>query len=317
MLLTVLHSVWSDIRLPEALPQSFKKSSRWITTGWRSQERIFLLRIIAQPPARNIPQALLSCFISSGNQVLGDREVTSPQRGRGVPPPKGREPGVLGGPGAPQPASFPVGAKRDRGHGVLLRAPGHAALRPGGPQDFLCYLIVHDPHEHGLGRGCGVLRRGSERSVYTAARNSLFSRKEGRAVGFPVVSGRLEEVLLTGRFFPRRVPWSPQPSLWVQKKEHFLSDPGLTVQVLRHRAVLGSAAPASARPRSRRGIPGARSQGSPAPHVSRKGPGAPQAAGSVREILRPAGPRSPGAPQPGGRLIHPSALSAVHAANSR
>lgn len=78
MLLTVLHSVWSDIRLPEALPQSFKKSSRWITTGWRSQERIFLLRIIAQPPARNIPQALLSCFISSGNQVLGDREVTSP-----------------------------------------------------------------------------------------------------------------------------------------------------------------------------------------------------------------------------------------------
>ena len=132
-MLTDLHSVWVSSASLKGCPSLLKGPCCWLITGWRSRKSIFL-RIIAHPPARNIPQAPLSCFISSGNPVLGDRAVISPQRGRGAPLPVRGQPGLLRGPGALQlRASLPVGAKSDRAQGVLLGPCGHVALRPFGP----------------------------------------------------------------------------------------------------------------------------------------------------------------------------------------
>lgn len=78
MLLTVLHSVWGVTCLPAALTSLLKHPCCRLITGWRSRKSI-CLRIRAHPPSRSIPQAPLSCFISSGNPVPGDREVISPQ----------------------------------------------------------------------------------------------------------------------------------------------------------------------------------------------------------------------------------------------
>lgn len=105
----------------------------------------------------------------------------------------------------------------------------------------------------------------------------------------------------------------PQTPVWVKKKEHFLSDPGQVVQVLSGPKVFVGAAQASARP-GRRGIPGARGQGSPAPHLGQTGPRAPQAAGIVRGPRSSAGTQGP---HPGRRIIHSLVVALVRAANSR
>ena len=209
-------------------------------------------------------------------------------------------------PDAPQRVSLPVGAESNRGHGALLCQRGHATLRPCDLQDFLCHLIIQDPHEQGFGNSRG--------SVYTAARNSNFPWKERRrAFGFPVLSLRFEKVLLIGHLFRRGVPLSPQPPLRVQKKEHFISDPGITVRILPHLAVLVGTALPAARFR-RREIPGTWGRGSPAPRLERKLLAALLAAGRVCEIWSPAGTRGPHSSM---RAIHPVVLPRNFAANAR
>lgn len=105
MLLTVLQwGLGAIVCLPEALRQPLKRFLLLVNYRLEFPEEHFLfLRIIAHSPARSIPQAPLSCLISSGNQVLGDRKRSlSPRRGQGVPLSVCREsPGISRAPGAP------------------------------------------------------------------------------------------------------------------------------------------------------------------------------------------------------------------------
>lgn len=176
----ILQFVLGDsISLPEAPRQPRKRS--WLLVNCRlgfPEEHFLFQRIIAHPPTRNIPRASPSRLISLGNQVLGEGEkIRSSLRvvDAGYLSLCQERVAFSRGPCAPRPASLLVGAKSDRGHGVLLGPRGHEALRPPGPLDFLCHLIIHDPHEHGFGWGCGVPRRSSGGSICTAARKSFFS----------------------------------------------------------------------------------------------------------------------------------------------
>lgn len=236
-------------------------------------------------------------------------------RDAGCPHSRQESPSFGRGPGAPQAVSLLTGAKSDRGHGALLGPRGHAAPRPRGPQHFLRYLVIHDPHEHGLGCGRRVPRRGSRGSCYTPARNSLFSWKRRTEVGVLVVAISDQwKVLTSEHLFPRRVPVSPHPPFWVQKKQHFISDPGLAVQTASGpgtcRPFLVSAIPGSALPRCS-GTRRVTSRGSRVSHFVGKRPGAPQAAGGVRGTRSSQGLWGS---HPGGRFIQAFLLPPVHAA---
>lgn len=165
------------ISLPEAPRQLLKGPGCWLIAGWGFRKSIFFSRGLSlthQPGTFH--RLLLPVSSPRGIRSMGevkraslcgvDAECLSlcQERAR-----------FSRGPCTPQSASLLVGAKRDRGNGVLLGPRGHAALRPPGPLDFSCHMIIHDPHEQGFGWGCGVPRRISGGSICTAARNSLFS----------------------------------------------------------------------------------------------------------------------------------------------
>lgn len=130
------------------------------------------------------------------------------------------------GPGAPQTVSLTLGAKGDCGHRALLSPRGHMTLGPRSPLHLLRLLVIHDPHQHGPGCGCGVPALGS------GNRGNAPSGKPRFRFRMAAVSNPRGQVLAARQLCASRVRLCSQPPLGVQKKEHFLSDPGLAIQIL-------------------------------------------------------------------------------------